>query len=134
MGNVNVLNYSKLSLKPCEKCEDFDRLIDLLKEKISISSHQKQVQMLTLAPSSWSIAKTVQEFKVSEHKVKLARKVMKENSILEEVELKLGRPLSKDSEMRVKQFYRDDQHSRLMSGTKDYKSVVPKLQGNRSSS
>lgn len=38
---------------------------------------------------------------------------MKEKGILGEVERKLGRPLSKDIEMRVKQFYRDGQYSRV---------------------
>jgi hypothetical protein len=114
----------EIPTQPCERCQDLDRLIDLLKEKIRISPSQKKVQMLTLAPSSWSISKTAQEFEVSEHKVKLARKLMKERGILGEVESKLGRPLSKDTELRVKQFYRDDQYSRLLPGAKDYKSVV----------
>lgn len=89
----------EMSPKPCEKFEDLDRLIDLLKEKISISSRQKQVQMLTLAPSSRSTAKTAQEFKVSEHKVELDRKLIKERGISGEVKPKLCRPISKDTEM-----------------------------------
>ena len=68
----------------------------------------------------------MQEFKVSEHRVKLARKLIKEKAILGEMEPKLGRPLSEDIEMRIKQFYENDQYSRLMPGAKDYKSVVEK--------
>lgn len=104
-------------------CADMDRLVDLLKEKMKVSSRQKQVQILTLAPQSWSITKTVQEFQVSEYKVKLARTLLKEKGVLGDVEPKLGRPLSKQVEERIKSFYQNDEYSRVLPGAKDFKSV-----------
>ena len=86
--------------------------------------------MLTLAPQSWSIAKTVNEFQVTEHKVKLARKLMKEKGILGDIEPKLGKPISKEVEVRVKDFFQSDEYTRLLPGAKDYKSVK-ELDGQR---
>jgi hypothetical protein len=106
-----------------ELCADMIQLVDLLKEKMKVSSRQKQIQMLTLAPQSWSIAKTIEEFQVSEYKVREARKLLKDKGVLGDIEPKLGRPLAKAVEERIKNFYYNDEYSRLMPGAKDYKSV-----------
>ena len=81
------------------------------------------MQLLTLAPQSWTIAKTATEFNVSKHKVKQARKLKNKKGILAEVKPKVGKPLSKDVEERVTACYEEDEHSRLLPGAKDFKSV-----------
>ena len=48
-----------------------------LKKKMQLSSRQKKLQLLTLAPHSSTIARTVQEFGVSEYQVSAARKLRK---------------------------------------------------------
>ncbi|MES9880157.1 MAG: hypothetical protein ABW185_04670 [Sedimenticola sp.] len=107
----------------CSDCDDMGILVTLLKEKMQVSSRQKQVQLLTLTPHSWTIAQTVHEFNVSEYKVREARKLKKERGVLAEPESKVGKPLSKDVEERVTAYYENDEHSRLLPGAKDYKSV-----------
>ena len=44
-----------------------DRMINAMKETINVSSRQEQVLIPKITPESWSIIRTCQEFKVSEH-------------------------------------------------------------------
>jgi len=104
-------------------CQDMSRLIGLLKEKMKTSSTARQIQMLTLAPASWTIAQTVKEFQVSEYKVKQARRLLKEKGVLGETEAKQGRTLSKEVEDHVTEFYNSDEYTRLLPGAKDYVSI-----------
>ena len=87
-----------------------------------ISSKQKQVQLITLAPQSWTIATTT-EFNVSKHKVKQARKLKSEKGILAEVKPKVGKSLSKDVEERMTACYEENEHSRLLPGATDREGV-----------
>lgn len=50
-----------------------------MKGKSKLVSRKEQIKTLTLASKSWSIKKTAQEFGVTEHKVKCARKHKKEH-------------------------------------------------------
>ena len=59
----------------CSKCSDLDRLTELLKDKVKMSSTQEKVKILTLAPKSWSISKTCNEFDVSKYLIKKVRKL-----------------------------------------------------------
>ena len=61
----------------CDNCADIDRLVALVKEKMAITPTSRHVQLLTLAPESWSIEKTVTEFNTTEYKVKESRKIKK---------------------------------------------------------
>ena len=49
-----------------------------------MSSPRDQIKILTLTPESWSIKKTVQEFGITECKVKCVRELKKERGILAE--------------------------------------------------
>ena len=46
-------------------CSDMGRLVELLKVKLQVSPKHKQIQLLTLAPESWSIQRTAVEFDVT---------------------------------------------------------------------
>ena len=107
----------------CDNCADMERLVALVKEKMAIIPTSRHVQLLTLAPESWSIEKTVTEFNTTEYKVKESRKLKKEKGILPEPKAKAGKTLSKEVEKKVKEFYENDEYSRLLPGAKDYKSV-----------
>lgn len=113
----------KSSFENCSNCEDLDLLIKDLKEKCAISNHREQVQILTLAPKSWTVEKTSQEFCVSVRMVKLARELVRERGILAQPEPKKGWPLPEQVKQNVLQFYEDDQNSRICPGMKDYVSV-----------
>ena len=56
----------------CTKCIDLDRLVEAMKEKLTVSSKEETVQILTLTSESWSIEKTCNEFSISEHLVRKA--------------------------------------------------------------
>ena len=109
--------------QPCSNCKDMDQLVQLVKDKMNVSPNHKQLQLLTLAPESWSIEKTVKEFNVSEYKVKQARQLKKDHGILADPKPKVGRKLSKQIEEKVTAFYQNDEHSRQLPGKKDCKSV-----------
>ena len=64
-----------------------ERLIVLIKENLEISSPRDQIKILPLTTESWSIKKAVQEFGVTEYKVKCARKLKKERGVLAEPKL-----------------------------------------------
>ena len=90
---------------------------------MKISSGQKQMQLLTLVPDSWKPDKIMEEFGVSEYKVRRAKDLKSKSGILTEPKPKVGMRLDKAVEERVKAFYEEDGHSRLLPGSKDYKSV-----------
>ena len=51
-----TLNKSENNAECCQRATDFDRLnTTSVKEKISISSRQEKIKLLTLVPPSWTI-------------------------------------------------------------------------------
>ena len=69
-----------------------------LKQKLSLTTgKQQQIKLLTLAPQSWTIAKTIDEFGFGKRLVRRARELRKEHGILPEVTPTIGRPLSTDT-------------------------------------
>ena len=91
--------------------------------KINISSKQEQVQILTITPESWSIRRTCQEFEVSEHLVRKARKLWCEKGILAKPDAKKGQQIPQNVKGKVIKFYQLDDFSRLCPGKKDFVSV-----------
>ena len=94
LANVMEMSNEELnenSLNDRSNCKDLERLIILIKEKLEISSPRDQIKILKLTPESWSIKKTVQDFGVTEYKVKCARALKKERGILTELNRKLGK-------------------------------------------
>ena len=78
----NVLLYH--DSPECSKCSNLDRLTELLKDKLKMSSTQEKVKII----ESWSISKTCNEFDVSKYLVKKARKLKNSKGILAEPEKK----------------------------------------------
>ena len=58
-----------------KKAENFDEIMSLIKEKIVCSDKRTIVQLLTLAPPSWSILEVQNNFAVTEYQAKKARQV-----------------------------------------------------------
>ena len=107
----------------CINCNDLDKLLDAIKEKVKISLNEKKVQLLTLTPDSWSIKKTCNAFSVSDHLVKKARKLKNEKGILAKPEAKKGHPLEDIVKQRVIEIYESDEYTRQCPGKKDFVSV-----------
>ena len=65
------------------KAENFDRLMQLIKEKLStIKTNREIIQVLTLAPETWSIKKVANFFNVTEYAARKARSLVQERGIL----------------------------------------------------
>ena len=110
-------------ITPCEKSEDLDKFIELLKEKCHHASRKEKIKLLTLVPSSWSIKKTMEEFNISQYMVKRVREIKNKKGILEEPDPKKGKSLSPEVIERVIAFYQSDDYSRMCPGKKEYVSV-----------
>jgi len=95
----------------------------MIKLKCKVSPRQKQIQLLTLAPESWSIKRTSEEFGVSEYLVRKSRELKNESGILAEPHAKVGKALSGDTAEMALNFYQRDEYSRMCPGQKDFVSV-----------
>lgn len=102
---------------------DLETLMTLIKKKYEVSSKQKKLQLLTLAPESWTIKKTSEEFGATEYLVRKARELRNIHGILPEPQVKAGKPLSTETIKLVVDFYQSDEYSRICPGQKDFVSV-----------
>lgn len=107
-----------------QKCSDIDKLVELMKAKLDSNlSKREKIQVLTLAPQSWSRRKVATEFNVTEYMVRKARNLTIEKGILAIPGPKVGRKISFDIIKTVQNFYEDDEYSLMMPGAKDRVSV-----------
>lgn len=74
--------YQKPSEEICANCNDYQAFIDDIKTKMSISNRISKIQLLTLAPKSWSNEKIASEFNVTMWMVKKAKKAVLKGGIL----------------------------------------------------
>ena len=95
------------------------------KEKLKLVSGKEQNRILKLASKNWSIKKTIQEFGITEHKVKCARglALKKEHKILAEPNPKIGKKLKNDVCNLVTHFFQQDEYCRCFPRMKDFDSV-----------
>lgn len=107
-----------------EKALELDRLHDLMKEKLKKASTPDQIQIMTLAPDSWSREYCSKFFKVSEYVVRTARELKNVSGILSKSAPKKGKKLSPETAELVVHMYENDEYSRQMPGKKDYVSIA----------
>lgn len=106
------------------KATDMDRLIELIKLKLNITNTKREkIQILTLAPTSWSRKKICQEFNVSEYTARKAKELVRDKGILALPEPRQGNVLDENVITLVKMFYESDEYSRVMPGAKDKVSI-----------
>ena len=91
-----TLTEPELENDDCDSCLSLSKDI---KEELKICNKQETVQLLTIVPDDWSIKKTVKFFNVSEHSVKMAQKLGKEQGSLSVPE---GYSREAEKEMKVK--------------------------------
>lgn len=87
------------------------------------SKRPEQIQILTMAPQSWTIKEIMEELGISERIVKTARKLKTENGILAFPRTKFGKKLSESVKERVMEFFQAKEFSRICPGKKDFISV-----------
>ena len=74
----------------CQKCIDMDRMINAMREKWKLATNKKQVLILTITPEKWFTKKICQEFEVSEHLVRKAKKLRNEKGSRAKPDAKKG--------------------------------------------
>ena len=102
-----VLDISAEELQPetrvdCSKCNYLNKLIVLIKEKLSVTSRNEKAKLLTLTPESWANEKTMKE--ASKYLVKKARSLKKELGMLAEPKAKTSKVLLQEIVTTVKDF------------------------------
>lgn len=104
---------------------EYDILITKLKEKFKDSSKDDKIKIISLLPRSWSKQKIIQEFGASEYMVKLTRQLTKDQGILPHLSKRNGgNKISEVVKNSVKEFYEDDENSRLCPGKKECVSTL----------
>ena len=107
------------------KASDLDKLTEQMREKLTTgtTTYEEKVQILNLAPESWTIRKAASYFGVSEYQVRQARGLKKSRGILAMLDKNRGKTLPESTAEKVILFFEDDEHSRLMPGKKDFVST-----------
>ena len=128
-------NYSKLKLQRIteamqkvvltdEIANDGREMIEQLKEKYLVTTERDiRLQILTVLPKSWSVAKVQQEFGVSAYTAQKAKKLVQEKGVLSLPDQKAGPSLLPETVSLVHAHYESDEVSRVMPGKKDFASI-----------
>lgn len=90
-----------------------------------------QLQLLTLAPRSWSIRKIASEFQTTYYLARQSVLLKLKGGVFAETIVGSSSRLLDTTKIAVKNFYESDENSRMMSGKKDVISV--KIDGKRTS-
>ena len=98
--------------------ESLQTMIEKMKEKIhcSISTKAEKMQILTLAPNNWPRKKVSEVFAVSERLVRQARQLESISGVLSKPQPRKGKMLSEGIIQKVKEFYNNNENSRIMPG------------------
>ena len=103
---------------------DIDFLVQDVKDKLKISSGIREtLQLLTLAPRSWTIEKTAQEFGLTNYLVRRFWELRNTHGTLPNIQPSMRKPIQQDTVDNVVSFFYNDEISRIMPGKKDCKSV-----------
>ena len=97
---------------------------NLMKGKLTIAMYLEKIQILTLAPDSWSCQYCAEHFNVSKYLVRTARELKKVKGILAKPAQKQGKVISRNTIDLLLSMYEDDEFSRQMPGKKDYVSIA----------
>ena len=91
---AKALDVTTEQLKSFDKAKKYDRLIDLLKLKIDDTRDKRKiVQLLSLAPQSWTVNEVAKKFNVANSLVKKSRNNLRERGFLEMPEKYTGHGL-----------------------------------------
>ena len=104
--------------------QDGDEMIQKLIQKfLTTNSRSEKLQILTVLPKSWPLAKVEREFGVSKYTAMKAKDLVREKGILATPDSKPGHTLAPKTAELVLAFYNSDEVSRIMPGKKDFVSV-----------
>lgn len=105
--------------------EQLELLLTGLKEKlVSLPKNDPlRLSILTVAPDCWSIRDIATEFNVSHRMATAAKNLKKQKGILAMPGSKKGKVLPEATICKVKEFYENDENSRVMPNKKDVISI-----------
>ena len=115
---------NKLDRAVEQKALELDGLHNLMKEKFTTTTYSEKIQILTLAPDSWSCQHCAEHFNVSEYLVRTPKELKKVKGILAKPAQKQGKVISQNTIDLVLSMYEDDEFSCQMPGKKDYVSIA----------
>ena len=104
----------------CQKVKDFNRLMDMVREKVKFSERKDQLKYLTLVPDSWTVKEIEDFFGVGNSIARKSKELKKEKGLVPEIAEKKGKVMATDIAECVAAFYEDDQFSRNCPGKKDF--------------
>ena len=90
-----------------QKYEYFDTLVEMIKQKLAISSRTEKIKLLTLTPTSWTIEQT-KYFGVKKWMTKKARELLQC-----EPDQSTRKGTSEELRRAVEIFYQNDEYSRM---------------------
>ena len=99
--------------------DDLTNIIDRLKAKFIDSGRSEQIQILTLAPSTWTVRRVMAEFGATFHMARTAKQISASEGIMATPNPKPGKALNNATANAVSDFYNSDSISRLMPGKRD---------------
>lgn len=105
-----------------EKSDNNDIIRKLIESFHKTNDNTLKVKILTIF-EDWSYSKIKEHFEASDHMIRVAKKLAKENGILSSPGIKIGKPLELSIVSKVLEFYRSDEISRVMPGKKNFVSV-----------
>lgn len=104
--------------------DDVTNLVNFVKEKMKKSSYQEKIQLLTLAPKSWTYDRIMSEFGVTRHMVRRSQKVLQDQGVLGKLPAKNGRALSQDTITKLLYIvYTDQEFTRELAGERNTVSI-----------
>lgn len=83
----------------------------------------RQLQILSILPNSWSVTKIQNIFETSNRMARNAKALIANGGFLSTSKRKIRPGISQEIIIKVESFYRNDLHSRVMPGKRDYKIV-----------
>ena len=125
---ADVIDVPPEILQPkCSRCDDLDKLMDDVYEKLKGCTRQEKMRLLTLVPERWSVQDVMKRFGdiegITKHLVQSANDLKRAHGILADPPSKRGRPLADEIVDAVRKFYEDDEFSRNCPGRKDKVSI-----------
>ena len=118
-----ALDEPSLAISVNKDCDNCEKLMKLIKEKVFVSDRDQAIQMLTLVPDDWPIPKTADYFEVTQYTVKQARRLKQEKAILSTPEGYSRAGISDETIQLIVNFFESDEISRMCPGKKDCISV-----------
>lgn len=107
------------------KQEEAEEFLQGIKDHFhNLQDNAQRIQILTMAPLSWSVNKVATEFNCSWRLANNARRLREECGILASPVAKAGKYLSQDTLKEIEDFYQSDENSRQMPGVKDTVSII----------